>query len=88
MKGFKPEDIKVKLNDRTVTVSAKMEKASEDGAERLYKEVTKKYTLPENADLQKMKSIVTEDGYLRIEAPTIPKESEVVKEIPIKRASN
>lgn len=67
LSGYKPEDVHVSLKDRVVTVEGKFEQKDEH--HRLYQEWSKKYTLPESADLDKMKSMIDSDGVLIIEAP-------------------
>jgi len=81
--GFKPEDIKVSLKDRVLTIDAKMEQKSEDGS-RLYQEMSRMYTLPANVEVNNLKSLLSNDGVLAIEAP-ISGEVEQPKEIPISR---
>jgi HSP20 family molecular chaperone IbpA len=83
--GFKPEDIKVSLKDRVLTIDAKMEQKSEDGS-RLYQEVSKTYTLPDNVELENLKSLLTNDGVLAIEAPLAIQDEMKPKEIPINRS--
>jgi len=72
-KTFKPEDIKVSLKDRMLTVEAKREQTSEDGTHRYYEEVSRRFTLPEEADLKELKSVFTPNGLLKLEAPVTPK---------------
>lgn len=79
--GFKPEDIKVSLKDRVLTIEAKMEKRSANGS-RLYQEISRMCTLPENVEMNNLKSQLTSDGVLAIEAQLIVHE-EKPKEIPI-----
>jgi len=72
-KAFKPEDIKVSLKDRKLTVEAKREQTSEDGTHRYYEEVSRSFTLPEEAELKELKSVFTPNGVLKLEAPVTPK---------------
>ena len=44
-----------------------MEQKGDNG--RLYQEWSKKYTLPDEADAAKLKSLLSKDGILQIEAP-------------------
>ncbi|XP_059482619.1 heat shock protein hsp-16.2-like [Neocloeon triangulifer] len=81
--SFKPEDIKVSLKDRVLTIDAKMEKKSEDGS-RFYQEMSRLYTLPESVEVSNLKSLLSNEGVLCIEAP-ISGEVEKPKEIPISR---
>lgn len=82
--GFKPEDIKLSLKDRLLTIEAKMEQKSEDGS-RLYQEMSRVYTLPENVEVENLKSLLNDD-ILSIEAPLSGKEATKPQEIPISRA--
>jgi len=84
---FAPEDVKVTLKDKTVTIHAKFEKKSEDGASRMYQEVTRQFTLPDNVKIEGLKSLFTPQGVLSIEAPLMQIEAEkkAPKEIPIEK---
>lgn len=80
---FLPENIKLSLKDRVLTVEAKYDHSSEDGTSRVHQEFTRQFTLPENVDPSQIKSLFTPDGILQIEAPLPVKEGEKPKEIPI-----
>jgi len=67
--NFAPEDLKVNLKDGVVTVHGKKEQNSEDGNSRFYQEVTRKFTLPSNLEMNQVKSSLTPGGILKIEAP-------------------
>lgn len=79
---FKPEEINVKTDDRNLVVHAKHEEGSK--GQKVYKEFTQTYLLPEGVDPQKVQSTLTNDGVLCVEAPA-PKAVEAPKErvIPI-----
>jgi len=64
-----PEDLKVSLKDHVMTIEAKKETKSKDGNSRVYQEFMKKFTLPPNVDMKEVKSVLTPEGYLKIEAP-------------------
>jgi len=66
---FRPENVKVSVKDRVMTVEAKVEEKSEDGKRRFYQEVSRQFTLPENVDLKEVKSLLTPEGVLKVEAP-------------------
>ena len=51
---------------------------------RLYQEWSKTYTLPDEADAAKLKSLLNKDGILQIEAPV----SNLTGETPIKNSIN
>ena len=60
-----------------VTVEAKMEHKSDNS--RFYQEWSNTYTLPEETDTTKIKSVLDNEGILRIEAPF----SASAEEVPI-----
>jgi len=65
--SFKPEEIQVKTKDSTLYVHAKHEENTPN--KKVFREFTKQYTLPKTVDPAKLKSILTKDGVLNIEAP-------------------
>lgn len=72
----------MKTDDRNLVVHAKHEEGSK--GQKVYKEFTQTYLLPEGVDPQKVQSTLTNDGVLCVEAPA-PKAVEAPKErvIPI-----
>jgi hypothetical protein len=65
---YKPEDIKVNLRDRNLTIKAKRE-VKESGFYSV-REIAHQYTLPEDVDVDNLVSHFDEhDGLLAIEAP-------------------
>ncbi|CAG0883598.1 unnamed protein product [Darwinula stevensoni] len=82
MEGYKPENIKVSLKDRMLTINAKVDTRGADGSQ-LSTEVTRQYVLPENVDVDGLRSHLDSDSILRIEAPQTP--SEQSQEIPVTR---
>lgn len=92
-KNLPPENIKVNMKDRLVTVEVKYEKTydHEDGKSKFSQELLRQFTLPEGIDVSQVKSVLTPDGILMFEAPLPPKaiaDSAKVKEIPINKDSN
>ncbi|XP_049937399.1 uncharacterized protein LOC126412059 [Schistocerca serialis cubense] len=81
VEGFKPEEIQVSLKDRLLTLSAKMDRTSEDGS-RFYQEIVRQVTIPENVKIEELKSYIN-DGVLSIEAPL--ESASGPKEIPVSR---
>ncbi|KAL4229909.1 Hsp20/alpha crystallin [Mactra antiquata] len=81
---FKPEEIKVKTMDGILTIQAKRVEEGSNG--KLYREFVRHFTLPENVDPMTMKSKITTDGHLHVEAP-VPPIGDVPKEhvIPIEQ---
>lgn len=92
-KNLPPENIKVSLKDRLVTVEVKYEKTydHEDGKSKFSQELLRQFTLPEEIDVSQVKSLLTPDGVLTFEVPLPPKaiaESAKAKEIQITKNSN
>ena len=80
---FDPENVKVSLKDRMLSIEAKGEYKSEDGSTRVYQEIRRQFTLPDNVDVKELKSVMSPDGILRIEAPLPEQPKLEPKEIPI-----
>lgn len=74
--NVRPEDVKVGIKDNIVTIEAKREQKSEDGNSRLYQEYVRKFNLPSGVKAQEVKSELTPEGSLRLEAP-LPKEEKI-----------
>lgn len=66
-----PEDLKVSLKDHIVTIEAKKEVKTEDGntSSRVYQEFSRKFNLPPEVDMKDVRSMLTPEGNLKIEAP-------------------
>ncbi|CAC5391953.1 unnamed protein product [Mytilus coruscus] len=75
---FNPEEIQVKTMDKQLTVHAKHEEVSP--GRKVFREFTKSYTLPQDVDPLSLKSSLTKDGFLQVEAPA-PKTCIARKEI-------
>ena len=82
---FRPEDINVTVKDRSVTVKARRE-SEENGCKQL-REFSYQYSLPEDVNLENVKSLLTSDGLLTIEAPLPPPKEPKATEIPINKSS-
>jgi len=80
MHGFEPEEVKIKTQSGTLTVSAKKEKKA-DNSYSLH-EFSQTYTLPEDLKLEDLKSTFAENGVLSIEAP-LPKSEPKDRQIQI-----
>jgi HSP20 family molecular chaperone IbpA len=70
--GIGPEDLKVTLKDHMMTIEAKKESKSEDGTRKTYLEFKRQFTLPPNVNMAEVKSVLTSEGHLKIEAPIPP----------------
>lgn len=84
-----PEDVRISMKNNVMTIEGRKEQKSEDGRSRSYHEFMRKFTLPENVKPEDVRSVLTPEGYLKIEAP-LPQpalmEPEKPKEIPIEFA--
>lgn len=83
--GCEPENVKVSINDRIITIKAKGEFQS--NGSKSVREHTLSYTLPDEVDPEKVRTYLA-DGYLTIEAPLPPVEpKKQVHELEIERKS-
>ncbi|CAJ0596996.1 unnamed protein product [Cylicocyclus nassatus] len=84
---FKPENLKVNLDGHKLTIEGKQEVKEENGYSM--RSFVRSWVLPENVDLEALKSSLSDNGRLSIEAPKIQKpEPETGRSIPIERVSN
>jgi len=84
--NFKPEDVKISLKDRVLTIEAKAEVKDENS--RFYQEVSRSFLLPEKADLNELKTVLTPDGILKLEAPFPKEELKILESKPQEIAIN
>ncbi|CAG7700721.1 unnamed protein product [Allacma fusca] len=68
-KDVKPEDLKVTIKERQLVLDVKVESKSEDGSSRLYQEITKKLNLPDEVKVNEVKTVLSPEGILIVEAP-------------------
>merc|ERR1712002_103048 len=89
LEGFEPKDINLELSSdkRKIKITAKNENKIEKDGLRSYtlKEYSKEINLPENIDVDKLKSVLNENNELVINAPKLLplKEKQEEKEINI-----
>ena len=83
---FKPEDIQVSVKKGEVIIKAKSEHSESNIKQN--REFNYRYSLPEDADIDKVRSLLKTDGRLVIEAPLPQVEAKADKEIPIKKEVN
>ena len=81
VKGFKPNELKVKVQDRMVTVTGTHEER-EDEHGYISRSFTRRYTVPEGIKMENVTSNISAEGVLNITAPKLhaveaPKEMEV-----------
>ncbi|PIO69832.1 Hsp20/alpha crystallin family protein [Teladorsagia circumcincta] len=82
---FRPEELNVHLEGRELTIEGKREHKSENGA--ILRSFTRKWLLPENVDLQAVRTQLDEKGHLSVEAPKNAEGQEKKRTIPIMAAS-
>ncbi|XP_067130822.1 alpha-crystallin A chain-like [Centruroides vittatus] len=80
--GYKPEDIKVTVRNRLLTIQARKQETTKDGA-KVYREYTHQYNLPEEVNPDTVRSMCNSDGNLIIEAPLKFVEEPKTTEIPV-----
>lgn len=86
VRGYKPEELNVQIEDSSLILSGRHEEKSADGCKWTSREFKRVIALPEQVDLEKIKSCLAVDGrILKIEAPVkaIEAPREQPKEIPI-----
>ena len=66
---FRPEDLKIDLREeeRVLTVSAKREESSQGHS--VTRQFNRSFDLPQSCQLDKVQSVFTRDGILKISAP-------------------
>ncbi|KAK5972625.1 SHSP domain-containing protein [Trichostrongylus colubriformis] len=82
---FKPENLKVNIDGRQLTIEGKEER-NEDNSYSM-KSFVRQWMLPENVDLNAIRSSLSDNGRLSIEAPKLMKASDSGRSIPIERVS-
>ncbi|XP_023219049.1 alpha-crystallin B chain-like [Centruroides sculpturatus] len=80
--GYKPEDIKVTVRNHILTIQARKQETTKDGA-KVYREYTHQYNLPEEVDPDTVRSMCNSDGNLIIEAPLKFVDEPKTTEIPV-----
>ncbi|KAJ8025889.1 Alpha-crystallin A chain [Holothuria leucospilota] len=67
---YRPEDIEVKVKDNKLTVRAEHKEGSPETG-YVQREYFRQYTLPEDVDVRLVKSYLSEDGMLSLDAPRL-----------------
>lgn len=76
---FRPDEMTVKVDGRLLTVEASQEEKSEHGY--MQRSFVRRYTLPDDVDVNAIKSGLSNDGHLTIEAAKTGQETS--RNIPI-----
>merc|ERR1711976_277125 len=69
---YKPDELKVNVEQNTLTVEAKHEEKSEDGRNFVSKQFCRRYSLPRDCKREQVASNLSADGVLVISAPKNP----------------
>ncbi|CAJ0589064.1 unnamed protein product [Cylicocyclus nassatus] len=83
---LRPEDLKVHLDGRELTVEGKQEHKCENSF--IHRSFIRKWTLPETVDLESMRTQLSDKGHLCIEAPKADRERPNRRNIPIMAAQS
>ncbi|PIO69837.1 Hsp20/alpha crystallin family protein [Teladorsagia circumcincta] len=81
---FRPEELNVHLEGRELTIEGKQEHKTENGA--IHRSFNRKWLLPENVDLQAVRTQLDDKGHLSVEAPKNAEGHEKRRTIPIMAA--
>ncbi|XP_018496378.1 uncharacterized protein LOC100903573 [Galendromus occidentalis] len=84
---FRPEDIEVNVKDRNVEFKARREQKSEDGHNYTVREVRRVFSVPENAEVDKLQAEMGPNGKVMLTAPLLkpkPIENKPKGPVPIK----
>ncbi|KAK6009894.1 Hsp20/alpha crystallin family protein [Ostertagia ostertagi] len=80
---FKPDELKVNIDGRTLTIEGKQEIT--EGSNYTSRSFLRRWTLPEDVDVEQIRSTLSENGQLAIEVPK-PKPAVTARTIPIQKA--
>uniref|UniRef100_A0A0K0DJC2 SHSP domain-containing protein n=1 Tax=Angiostrongylus cantonensis TaxID=6313 RepID=A0A0K0DJC2_ANGCA len=81
---FRPEELNVHLEGRELTIEGKQEHKSEHSF--MNRSFVRKWLLPENVDLDALRTQLDDKGHLRVEAPKLGDGGSKRKNIPIMAA--
>ncbi|CAB3407022.1 unnamed protein product [Caenorhabditis bovis] len=78
---FAPEELKVNLEGNLLTISGEHEVKSEHGYTK--RSFTRQFTLPKDADLNAIHTVITKEGQLAIDVPKLNAGEKTARAIPI-----
>uniref|UniRef100_A0A7I5ECD5 SHSP domain-containing protein n=1 Tax=Haemonchus contortus TaxID=6289 RepID=A0A7I5ECD5_HAECO len=81
---FHPEELKVHLEGRELTIEGKQQHKSDNSF--MERSFTRKWTLPENVDLEAIRTQLNDSGHLSVEAPKLTEGGTQRRTLPIERA--
>ncbi|XP_014253813.1 alpha-crystallin A chain-like [Cimex lectularius] len=79
---FKPEELKVKVENDMVVIDGKHEERSDEHG-FISRQFTRKYRIPKDVDVNALKSNLSSDGVLSLHAPKLISKENPSREIPI-----
>jgi HSP20 family molecular chaperone IbpA len=87
VQSFKPEEINVKVKGREIMVEGKHEERSEDDMGFVSRQFTRRFTLPDDYDIETVSTLLSIDGKMTIKAlkPQPPAVEMKERVIPIQR---
>ena len=80
---FRPDELKINVNENLLTIEGKHEEKSEDGNNFVSRNFVRKYTLPRGCEAQTINSNLSSDGVLMITAPKNPALTHSDRAVPI-----
>ncbi|RCN39222.1 Hsp20/alpha crystallin family protein [Ancylostoma caninum] len=83
--SFEPEELNVNLDGRTLTIEGKQEIKEDDSY--CLRSFTRQLELPEDVDVEQIRSTITEDGRLSIEASKMANLDVAGRDIPIQSST-
>merc|ERR1712121_507643 len=72
--GYKPDELKVNVSNGELSIEGKHEEKTESGQTMVFRQFSKKYSLPSEAKLTEVVSNLSQDGVMVI---TVPKEKRI-----------
>ncbi|CAJ0589078.1 unnamed protein product [Cylicocyclus nassatus] len=85
VKQFKPEELSVNLDGRTLKIEGKQEIKEENAY--TVRTFVRQWRLPKKVDVEQLKSTLTEDGHLAVDAPKISKKTSTPRSIEIQKTA-
>ena len=86
-RGFKPDEVNVKLEGNTLTMSGNTEWQSSDGTHKRTKTFSQAFSIPEDVKIDTLRTKMMDDGSVVVHAEREKKEEQKrsIREIPIER---
>ena len=85
VRAFKPEELKVDVQGHELTIKGEHEERQDSGS-RISRSFVRKYTLPEDVNLDGLRPLISKEGKLTIEAPKRAIKGPQPRNIPIQSA--